>query len=149
AFRRALRARLGRGERAPSDAERAQPIPRDLDLEGRRNPVKQPLSRALLEPGYRFPDGTLVRPLPPMTERVLQFGEGNFLRAFVDWMIHRMNQRGLFGGRAVLVQPIAKGMAEALNAQQGLYTVILRGIEDASLWESREIVESVSRCIDP
>lgn len=111
--------------------------------------MKRALSRALLEPGYRFPDGALVTPVPPMPERVLQFGEGNFLRAFVDWMIHRMNEQGLFAGRAVLVQPIAKGMADALNAQQGLYTVILRGIEGDTPRESCELVESVSRCIDP
>jgi tagaturonate reductase len=111
--------------------------------------VRRALTRALLEPGYRFPDGKLTTPLPPMPERVLQFGEGNFLRAFVDWMLHRMNERGLFAGRAVLVQPIANGMAGAVNAQQGLYTVILRGIEGGTLRESRDLVESVSRCIDP
>jgi tagaturonate reductase len=84
-----------------------------------------------------------------LPERVLQFGEGNFLRAFVDWMLHRMNTRGLFGGRAVLVQPIPQGMAAALNAQDGLYTVILRGLEAGQVRESREVVASVSRCLDP
>jgi tagaturonate reductase len=82
-------------------------------------------------------------------ERVLQFGEGNFLRAFVDWMLERMNARGLFQGRAVLVQPIAKGQAQTLNEQDGLYTVVLRGLEGGRRHETRELVSSVSRCVDP
>jgi tagaturonate reductase len=60
-----------------------------------------------------------------------------------------MNGRGLFLGRAVLVQPIANGMADALNDQQGLYTVLLRGIERGQVRETREIVSSVSRCLNP
>jgi tagaturonate reductase len=84
-----------------------------------------------------------------LPERVLQFGEGNFLRAFVDWMLERMNQQGLFGGRALLVQPIADGRAEAINRQSGLYTVLLRGVENGELVETREVVSSVSRCLDP
>jgi tagaturonate reductase len=86
---------------------------------------------------------------PPLPERVLQFGEGNFLRAFVDWMLQRMNGQGLFRGRAVLVQPIARGQADVINAQDGLYTVLLRGLEAGQRVETRELVSSVSRCIDP
>jgi tagaturonate reductase len=82
-------------------------------------------------------------------ERILQFGEGNFLRAFVDWMVHRMNARGLFGGRVVVVQPIAQGTAAALAAQDGLYTVVLRGLERGERRASQEIVSVVSRAIDP
>jgi tagaturonate reductase len=84
-----------------------------------------------------------------LPERVLQFGEGNFLRAFVDWMLERMNAQGLFGGLAVLVQPIASGMSAAINRQDGLYTVILRGLAGGQTTDTREIVGSVSRCIDP
>lgn len=82
-------------------------------------------------------------------ERVIQFGEGNFLRAFVDWMLERMNAGGLFGGRAVLVQPLAVGAARAINAQDGLYTVVLRGLAGGALVDSRELVSAVSRCLDP
>ena len=87
-----------------------------------------------------------ARELP---ERVLQFGEGNFLRAFVDWMLERMNQRGLFNGRAVLLQPIAQGLGERINAQDGLYTVLLRGAVAGSVVETRELITSVSRCLNP
>jgi tagaturonate reductase len=87
-----------------------------------------------------------TRELP---EKVLQFGEGNFLRGFVDWMLERLNRQGLFQGRAVLVQPIAQGLGDRINAQDGLFTVLLRGVEAKAMTESCEIVTSVSRCIDP
>ncbi len=83
------------------------------------------------------------------TERVLQFGEGNFLRAFVDWMIQRLNDSGKWSGSAVMVQPIARGLAAMVNENRGLYTVVLRGLENGSVVEEATVVDSVSRCIDP
>ena len=80
---------------------------------------------------------------------MLQFGEGNFLRGFVDWMLEHMNRRGLFNGRAVLVQPIAEGLGERINQQDGLYTVLLRGVAAKAMLEQRELVTSVSRCLNP
>ena len=53
-------------------------------------------------------------------ERIIQFGEGNFLRAFVDWIISNMNERSDFNGSVVVVQPIEKGMVDVLNRQDGL-----------------------------
>ena len=50
-------------------------------------------------------------------EKVLQFGEGNFLRCFVDWMFHRLNKSGKFNGSVVAVQPIERGMVNMLNEQ--------------------------------
>lgn len=81
--------------------------------------------------------------------RVLQFGEGNFLRAFIDWMFHEMNKQGKFNGMAQLVQPLPSGMAEQINAQDGLYTLILRGIADGKTVEKREVIESVKGCLNP
>jgi tagaturonate reductase len=107
------------------------------------------LSVRLLDGSHRFPDNLVVPTLAPLPTRVLQFGEGNFLRAFVDWMLQRMNQRGLFAGRATLVQPIPAGLAPVVNAQDGLFTVVLRGIKDGTPTESREIVASVTGCVDP
>jgi len=107
------------------------------------------LNAALLAGGRFSSAGVVVHPARPLPERVLQFGEGNFLRAFVDWMIGRMNARGLFNGRAVLVQPIPQGMANTINAQDGLYTVLLRGIRGGTPVEEAEIVTSVSRALDP
>ncbi len=107
------------------------------------------LSSRLLESEHRFPPDLAVTRPQPLPERVLQFGEGNFLRAFVDWMIDSMNARGLFGGRAVLVQPIQNGLAETINAQDGLYTLLLRGREQGKVREERRVISAVSRCVNP
>ena len=57
-------------------------------------------------------------------ERILQFGEGNFLRAFVDWMIDILNEQGDFDGNVVAVQPIAQGLAPLINAQEGISSTL-------------------------
>jgi len=82
-------------------------------------------------------------------ERIAQFGEGNFLRAFVDWMVHQANEAGVYDGSVVLIQPIARGLADLINQNKGLYTVILRGVENGKVVEDATVVESVSRCVDP
>jgi tagaturonate reductase len=84
-------------------------------------------------------------------ERVLQVGEGNFLRGFVDWLLHRLNVEGLFQGRVVVAAPRPTGARNVarLNAQDGLYTVWLRGYLEGRLVDEREVVTSVSRAIDP
>ena len=56
-------------------------------------------------------------------ERIIQFGEGNFLRAFVDWIIYNMNQKAGFNSSVVIVQPLENGMVNMLNEQDGLYPV--------------------------
>lgn len=92
------------------------------------------------------PDGIADRPFP---EKVLQFGEGGFLRGFADWMIHRMNRRRVFEGRVVVVQPIEQGMTDELNRQDGLYTLLRRGLRGGGVVEDREVVSSISRGINP
>ena len=82
-------------------------------------------------------------------EKVLQFGEGNFLRAFADWMINKANHQGLFQGSIVLCQPIAQGLGPVINRQDGLYTLVMRGIEEGTPVEKAEAITSVSRCINP
>lgn len=86
---------------------------------------------------------------PELPVKILQFGEGNFLRAFIDWMVHCMNKQGLFNGLVQLVQPLNAGTGELINAQGGLYTLILRGVAEGKTVESREIIESVAGCINP
>ena len=71
------------------------------------------------------------------------------MRAFVDWMLDVLNEQGMFDGRALVVQPIGQGMARQLNEQDGLYTVILRGIEGGKVSESRRLITSVSRGLNP
>ncbi len=91
----------------------------------------------------------IIGPLQDFPERAIQFGEGNFLRAFVDWMIDTLNRRGLFNGKVVVVQPIEEGMIDQINEQDGLYSVLLRGIEDDKTVERRHLITSVSRGIHP
>lgn len=64
-------------------------------------------------------------------EKILQFGEGNFLRAFVDYWFDMSNEKVGWNGKAVLVQPIAPGLAKLINEQEGLYTLYLRYRETA------------------
>ncbi|MCL6597685.1 MAG: tagaturonate reductase [Alicyclobacillus macrosporangiidus] len=108
------------------------------------------LNRQAVEDG-RIPVPEAARRALSYPERVLQVGEGNFLRGFVDWLIHRLNVHGLFKGRVVVAAPRPTGARNVarLNAQDGLYTVWLRGYTDSRLVDDREVVTSVSRAIDP
>lgn len=84
-------------------------------------------------------------------ERVLQFGEGNFLRAFVDYFIDMMNEKANFYSKVVLVQPIAGGDAirQFINEQEGLYTLFLRGNENGQKVNEKRVISCVSRCLNP
>ena len=64
------------------------------------------------------------------TEKIIQFGEGNFLRAFIEWIIWKTNQKTDFDGSVVIVQPIEKGMVDWLNDQDGLYHLNLQGLQE-------------------
>jgi tagaturonate reductase len=81
--------------------------------------------------------------------KVLQFGEGNFLRTFFDWMIQGLNNQGLFNGSIRIVQPITQGKGNVLNAQDGCYTTILRGIEHGNVVEQSDMITCVSDCVNP
>lgn len=107
------------------------------------------LTEFLLASGHAFPAEMVVHRLLKLPEKVLQFGEGNFLRGFVDWMISRMNARGLFNGSVVVVQPIPQGVVDKVNGQDGLYTMLLRGIQGGKPVEEKEIVTAVSRGLNP
>lgn len=76
--------------------------------------------------------------------RVLQFGEGNFLRAFVDYMIDIANESGEFDGDIVLVKPIEFGSLDLFHKQECQYTVQLRGIVDGEAKRINRIVTSVT-----
>ena len=82
-------------------------------------------------------------------EKILQFGEGGFLRAFVDWQIDIVNEKTDFNGSIVIVQPLEKGMIDAMNAQDNLYTTVLRGMKDRKPTVETRAITSVSRSINP
>ena len=81
--------------------------------------------------------------------RILQFGEGNFLRAFADWMIDILNEKSSFDAGVEVVQPISKGMGQMLNDQEGLYHVVLQGLRDGQEISETRMVTCISRCINP
>ena len=105
--------------------------------------MKQLNYKVLKESGY---DGYV---LEQGTEKVLQFGEGNFLRAFVDCFFDLANERVGYNGKVVLVQPIAQGLTELINAQEGLYTLYLRGSENGKKVDEKRVISCVSRCVNP
>ena len=82
-------------------------------------------------------------------EKVLQFGEGNFLRAFVDYWFDLANEKAGFDGKCVLVQPIASGLTDIINEQEGLYTLYLRGSQEGKKVDDKRVISSVSRCLNP
>ena len=84
-----------------------------------------------------------------MKETVIQFGEGNFLRGFFDYFLHKMNEKGLYDGKAVVVQPISMGRVAELNEQDCKYNLYLRGIQNGEIVKEHTFVESISRCVDP
>ena len=82
-------------------------------------------------------------------ERIIQFGEGNFLRAFVDWIVYNMNQKTDFNSSVVVVQPIERGMAEWLNGQDCLYHVNLQGRLNGEAVNSLTRIDCISRALNP
>ena len=80
---------------------------------------------------------------------ILQIGDGNFLRAFVDWMVDVTNAAGLFNGEVTIAQPLSRGIAGLLNAQDGLFTVLLRGVQNGEAVSSARVVSCVKRALDP
>jgi tagaturonate reductase len=91
-------------------------------------------------------DASALNGRPRPRARILQWGEGNFLRAFVDWKIDRMNEAGNLDWGVIVVRPIAGGNPHWLNEQDGLYTVLSRGVtEDGSRVSEARVVGSVRR----
>ena len=99
--------------------------------------------KVLKESGYA---GYILENAP---EKVMQFGEGNFLRAFVNYWFDLANEKAGWNGKCCLVQPIAPGLANMINEQEGLYTLYLRGSEKGKKVDDMRVISSVSRCLNP
>ena len=84
-----------------------------------------------------------------LTERVFQFGEGIFLRGFVDWMIDRLNKENGGDYGVVIVQPLENGLVDMINEQDGLYSLYLRGLLNGEKIEETRVVDCVTRGINP
>ena len=81
--------------------------------------------------------------------RVLQFGEGNFMRAFVDYFFDISNEKAGFNGKVALVQPISQGLTDLVNKQEGLYTLYLRGSENGEKVDAKRVISAVDCCLNP
>jgi len=81
--------------------------------------------------------------------KIVQFGEGNFLRAFIDWMFDKLNEKGSFNGNIALVQPIENGLSDLINSQDGLYHVFTKGLDNGNFVEETRLIKSVQKCINP
>ena len=83
--------------------------------------------------------------------KVMQFGEGNFLRAFVDYFYDVANEKAGYNGKVKLVQPIGNfpQMADWINEQEGLYTLYLRGSEKGQKVDAKRVISCVSDCVCP
>ncbi|MFJ7638420.1 tagaturonate reductase [Peribacillus sp. NPDC097225] len=82
--------------------------------------------------------------------KIVQFGEGNFLRGFVDWMVHEMNKQGLFNGKIVAIQPTPHGkVVPKLDVQDGLYTLVQQGIDEGEIVEHFEVISSIDKWVNP
>lgn len=87
-----------------------------------------------------------MHPVAAYPETILQIGEGNFMRGFMNWQIQKLNDHTDFKGRAVVVPP-RKGSVKALNEQDGLYTLCIQGYHDEQEKNERMIIQSISRGI--
>ena len=81
--------------------------------------------------------------------RIMQFGEGNFLRAFIDWFIDEMNKQANFNTNVVVVQPLANGRVMELKAQDGLYTLMMEGVIEGNIIEDHHIIDVFNDYINP
>lgn len=88
-------------------------------------------------------------PTDTLPIKVLQFGEGNFLRAFVDWMIDSLNKKANYNSGVAIIQPLTQGMTDMLAAQDGLYHHLLQGIENGKTVDEANLIECVQEAINP
>ncbi len=86
---------------------------------------------------------------PKRKIKIMQFGEGNFLRAFVEWIIQDLNDKGAICSDVVLVQPMPFGRVNEIAAQDGLYTLRLEGIDGGRNVKSSQVINVVGDCVNP
>lgn len=83
-----------------------------------------------------------------MRERIIQFGSGNFLRAFADAFVDTLNKKGLFDGSVVIVQSTSSKTGDTINTQNGKYHLLIRGVENGENIDSVREIDCISRCVN-
>ncbi|MDE7167453.1 MAG: tagaturonate reductase [Clostridia bacterium] len=86
---------------------------------------------------------------PERKIKIMQFGEGNFLRAFVEWIIQDLNDKKAIEADVVLVQPMPFGRVKELGEQDGLYTLRLEGIDGGKKIKNSQVINVVGDCLNP
>lgn len=81
--------------------------------------------------------------------KVVQFGEGNFLRAFVDYALQVLNRDTTFDGSVAVVQPIPNGLVDLLESQDGLYTLLQKGVTKGEIIDNQDVIDVIEKCINP
>ena len=81
--------------------------------------------------------------------KFLQFGEGNFLRAFVDYLIDKMNKEAGFNAGVAVVQPTVGGLVNMLEEQDNLYTLFVRGVKKGQIVDDQRVISAIQRSLSP
>ncbi|MGY8908301.1 MAG: tagaturonate reductase [Flavobacteriales bacterium] len=81
--------------------------------------------------------------------KIIQFGEGNFLRAFIGYAFQELNKAVNFNAGIAVVQPIDKGLVKMLNDQDGLYTLFMKGVKKGEEIQEIELIDNIVKCVDP
>ncbi len=81
--------------------------------------------------------------------KIVQFGEGNFLRAFIDYAFQKLNKELNFNAGIAVVQPIDRGLINMLNNQDGLYTLFMKGVKKGKEIQEIELISNIVKGVDP
>lgn len=84
-----------------------------------------------------------------MKNKVIQFGEGGFLRGFVDWIIQILNEKAGFDAAVTVVQPIEKGLCDLLDEQNGAYHHLMRGLKNGNAVVEEKFIEVIAKTVQP
>lgn len=91
----------------------------------------------------------LKKPVPERKIKIMQFGEGNFLRAFVEWILQDLNDKGAIDAGVVVVQPMPFGRVKELKEQDCLYTLRLEGIDGGKKVKKSQIIDVIGDALNP
>ncbi|WP_445738713.1 tagaturonate reductase [Mariniflexile sp.] len=81
--------------------------------------------------------------------KIVQFGEGNFLRAFIGYAFQELNKAANFNAGIAVVQPIERGLVSMLNDQDGLYTLFMKGVKKGKEIQEVELISNIVKAVDP
>ncbi|GAB2021474.1 tagaturonate reductase [Pseudolactococcus yaeyamensis] len=97
----------------------------------------------------RLSEKTLIKKRKDYPIKVVQFGEGRFLRSFIELQIEEMNENGLFNGSVAVVQPLKTGRIDALKEQDNLYTVKVAGIKEGIATNAEKVITVIKEVVNP